>query len=140
MCVCVWPPIISMAAQVARHGLLMRQSFSVASHEAINWFPGHMAKGLTQMQQRLRAVDCVVEVHDARIPLSGRNPLFEKRLGLTTLKPHLLVMNKVDLANPTLRQAIREHYEGQGVQHVLFTNCKDPHSPGIKNIVNKVSR
>ncbi|XP_045132237.1 mitochondrial ribosome-associated GTPase 1-like [Portunus trituberculatus] len=129
-----------MAAQVARHGLLMRQSFSLASQEAINWFPGHMAKGLTQMQQKLRAVDCVVEVHDARIPLSGRNPLFEKRLGLSTLKPHLLVMNKMDLADPTHMQAVKEYYDGQGVHQVLFTNCKEPNSPGIKRIINKVSR
>ncbi|KAK8385060.1 hypothetical protein O3P69_012092 [Scylla paramamosain] len=129
-----------MAAQVARHGVLMRQAFSVANHELINWFPGHMAKGLTQMQQKLKGVDCVVEVHDARIPLSGRNPLFEKRLGLATLKPHLLVMNKVDLADPRCRQDVKEYYEKQGVPQVIFTNCKEPNSPGVKSIVRKVSR
>lgn len=120
--------------------MLMREAFSVANHEAINWFPGHMAKGLSQMQQKLKSVDCVVEVHDARIPLSGRNPLFEKRLGLSTMKPHLLVMNKMDLANPRCRQAVQDHYEKQGVQQLIFTNCKEPNSPGVKSVIRKVSR
>lgn len=128
-----------MAAQVARHGVMMRQAFSVANREAVNWFPGHMAKGLNQMQRKLKGVDCVIEVHDARIPLSGRNPLFEKRLGVSTLKPHILVMNKIDLADPRHKKAIQQHYEAQGVQEVIFTNCKRPDSSGVKSILRKVS-
>uniref|UniRef100_A0A8C7AQM3 Mitochondrial ribosome-associated GTPase 1 n=1 Tax=Neovison vison TaxID=452646 RepID=A0A8C7AQM3_NEOVI len=48
------------------------------------------------MQSSLKLVDCIIEVHDARIPLSGRNPLFQETLGL---KPHVLVLNKMDLAD-----------------------------------------
>lgn len=54
--------------------------------------------GLKKMQSRLKSVDCVIEVHDARIPFSGRNPLFQE---LLDLKPHLLVLNKMDLADLT---------------------------------------
>ncbi|KAG0719458.1 Mitochondrial ribosome-associated GTPase 1 [Chionoecetes opilio] len=128
-----------MAAQVARHGVMMRQAFCVANHEAVNWFPGHMAKGLNQMQKKLSSVDCVVEVHDARIPISGRNPLFEKRLGVSTLKPHILVMNKMDLADTRHRQGVIRHYEQQGVADIIFTNCKRPDSPGVKSVVQKMA-
>lgn len=53
------------------------------------------------MKSSLKLVDCIIEVHDARIPLSGRNPLFQETLGL---KPHLLVLNKMDLADLTEQQ------------------------------------
>jgi ribosome biogenesis GTPase A len=48
----------------------------------INWFPGHMAKGLGLISERLNSVDLVVEVRDARIPLSSVNPTFEKVVGM----------------------------------------------------------
>ena len=138
VCVCVYVCVAAMASQVARHGVMMRHTFSI-TRDAINWFPGHMAKGLNKMQNKLKTVDCVVEVHDARIPLSGRNPLFEKRLGLTTLKPHILIMNKIDLANPMHKKAIQHHYKEIGVPEVIFTNCKRIDTPGVKSIVEKVS-
>lgn len=119
---------------------MMRKAFNVTNHEAINWFPGHMAKGLDQMQRKLKSVDCVIEVHDARIPLSGRNPLFENRLGLSTLKPHILVMNKMDLADPKQSKSVKQHYEKEGVKELIFTNCKRPDSPGVKSIIRKLAR
>ncbi|XP_050739644.1 mitochondrial GTPase 1-like isoform X1 [Eriocheir sinensis] len=129
-----------MAAQVARHGLIMRKAFCVTNHEAINWFPGHMAKGLDQMQRKLKSVDCVIEVHDARIPISGRNPLFEKRLGISSLKPHILIMNKMDLADRKQSASVKRYYEKEGVSELIFTNCKRPDSPGVKSIVRKLAR
>lgn len=68
-----------------------------------HWFPGHMSRGLTQMKANLKDVDCLIEVHDARIPLSGRNPLFQDSLGA---KPHLLLLNKMDLADLTEKQVV----------------------------------
>ncbi|XP_073408178.1 mitochondrial ribosome-associated GTPase 1 isoform X2 [Dendrobates tinctorius] len=75
---------------------LLQRSFDFGQREVARWFPGHMAKGLKQMRAKLGKVDCIVEVHDARIPFSGRNPLFKEYLGL---KPHLLILNKMDLAD-----------------------------------------
>ncbi|XP_070486992.1 mitochondrial ribosome-associated GTPase 1 isoform X2 [Equus przewalskii] len=80
-----------------------RESFPLGGHAVARWFPGHMAKGLKKMQSSLKLVDCIIEVHDARIPLSGRNPLFQETLGL---KPHLLVLNKMDLADLKERQIV----------------------------------
>ncbi|CAO2583772.1 Mitochondrial ribosome-associated GTPase 1 [Lemmus lemmus] len=101
-------------------GAAWRESFPLQGHEVARWFPGHMAKGLKKMQSSLKQVDCVIEVHDARIPLSGRNPLFQELLGL---KPHLLVLNKMDLADLTEQQRIAQHLEGKGLKNVIFTNC-----------------
>ncbi|ELW67317.1 Mitochondrial GTPase 1 [Tupaia chinensis] len=95
-----------------------RENFPLSGRDVARWFPGHMAKGLKKMQSSLKLVDCIIEVHDARIsftvqgkplfeswhvPLSGRNPLFKETLGL---RPHLLVLNKMDLADLTEQQVI----------------------------------
>ncbi|XP_025774048.1 mitochondrial ribosome-associated GTPase 1 [Puma concolor] len=79
-----------------------------------------MESGLKKMQSSLKLVDCIIEVHDARIPLSGRNPLFQETLGL---KPHVLVLNKMDLADLKEQQKIIQHLEGEGLKNVVFTNC-----------------
>nr|XP_030688046.1 mitochondrial ribosome-associated GTPase 1 isoform X2 [Globicephala melas] len=94
----------------------------------------HLPRGLKKMQSSLKLVDCIIEVHDARIPLSGRNPLFQETLGL---KPHLLVLNKMDLADLKEQQKIIQHLEGEGLKNVIFTNCvKDEN---IKQIIPKVT-
>ncbi|KAM9197963.1 mitochondrial ribosome-associated GTPase 1 isoform 2-T2 [Dugong dugon] len=97
-----------------------RESFPLGGRDPARWFPGHMAKGLKKMQSSLKLVDCIIEVHDARIPLSGRNPLFQETLGL---KPHLLVLNKMDLADLREQKKILQHLEGEGLKNVIFTNC-----------------
>ncbi|EDW23733.1 GL23776 [Drosophila persimilis] len=53
-----------------------RNAFRLPTKQRINWFPGHMNKGMRQIQQKLRNVDCIVEIHDSRIPLAGRNSQF----------------------------------------------------------------
>ncbi|KAM7171447.1 mitochondrial ribosome-associated GTPase 1 isoform 2-T2 [Macrochelys suwanniensis] len=80
-----------------------RQRFDFGGRDVAAWFPGHMAKGLRQMKEMLRKVDCLIEVHDARIPFSGRNPAFQESLGI---RPHLLVLNKMDLADLTHKAVI----------------------------------
>ncbi|XP_062959158.1 mitochondrial ribosome-associated GTPase 1 isoform X2 [Cynocephalus volans] len=111
-----------------------RENFPLRGRDVARWFPGHMAKGLKKMQSSLKLVDCIIEVHDARIPLSGRNPLFQETLGL---KPHLLVLNKKDLADLTEQQKIIQHLEGEGLKNVIFTNCiKDEN---VKQIIPMVT-
>ncbi|XP_032465050.1 mitochondrial ribosome-associated GTPase 1 isoform X4 [Phocoena sinus] len=110
-----------------------RESFPLDGRDVARWFPGHMAKGLKKMQSSLKLVDCIIEVHDARISF-GRNPLFQETLGL---KPHLLVLNKMDLADMKEQQKIIQHLEGEGLKNVIFTNCvKDEN---IKQIIPKVT-
>uniref|UniRef100_A0A8C6QLJ9 Mitochondrial GTPase 1 n=1 Tax=Nannospalax galili TaxID=1026970 RepID=A0A8C6QLJ9_NANGA len=124
---------LSLRVLYAARGV-WRECFPLHGRDVARWFPGHMAKGLKKMQSSLKLVDCVIEVHDARIPLSGRNPLFQETLGL---KPHLLVLNKKDLADLTEQQEIVHYLEGNGIKNVIFTNCiKDEN---IKQIIPKVT-
>ncbi|MDR2977008.1 MAG: ribosome biogenesis GTPase YlqF [Streptococcaceae bacterium] len=81
----------------------------------IQWFPGHMAKARTQVQEKLKFVDFVIEVVDARLPLSSRNPMLEKIIGT---KPRLLILNKADLAENTAEWL-------QFFGHALAVNSKE---------------
>lgn len=64
---------------------------------SIQWFPGHMAKARRLLLEQLRWVDVVVELGDARVPESSRNPLLQELLGE---KPKIVLLNKADLADP----------------------------------------
>ncbi|KAG5671511.1 hypothetical protein PVAND_001705 [Polypedilum vanderplanki] len=118
--------------------LQIRQKFQIFNKELLHWYPGHMAKGTKQMQQKLKNVDCIVEVHDCRIPLSGRNN--ELHYSLLSAKPSILVLNKKDLVTtetrPLITKALRE-YPDMPSQPIYFTNCKDQKCSGIKKIIPK---
>jgi ribosome biogenesis GTPase A len=62
----------------------------------IQWFPGHMTRARRQIQEKLKLIDIAIELLDARIPLSSRNPMVDEILGG---KPRLIVLNKADLAD-----------------------------------------
>ncbi|GAB0092833.1 Mitochondrial GTPase 1 [Sergentomyia squamirostris] len=110
-----------------------RPSFPLIRKETLQWFPGHMGKGLRQMQQKLKSVDCVIEIHDARIPFSGRNEDF--RYTIRGIKPHILVMNKKDLIPHEIKSKIVEKIKSSDdCQHVLFTNCKDHQCEGVRRL------
>ncbi|XP_029788708.1 mitochondrial ribosome-associated GTPase 1 isoform X4 [Suricata suricatta] len=119
----------------AAAGVAWRESFPLGGRDVARWFPGHMAKGLKKMQSSLKLVDCIIEVHDARISfIGGRNPLFQETLGL---KPHVLVLNKMDLADLKEQQKIIQHLEGEGLKHVVFTSCV--RDENVKQIIPMVT-
>ncbi|XP_013194261.1 mitochondrial GTPase 1 [Amyelois transitella] len=110
-----------------------RQKMPYISKDLLRWFPGHMNKGLKQMQRKLNSVDCVIEVHDARIPFSGRNPIFTNTL--TGAKPHILVLNKKDLTINSLIPRITDQLKAeQNIQNIVFTNSKDQYCRGLKSL------
>lgn len=106
----------------------------------INWYPGHMHSGMQAMMGKLNTVDCVVEVHDARIPFIGRNSEFKKHLGL--IKPRLLVLNKSDLADLSSWDRIKNKLADEGDPDVLLTDATGSqfsHSNrGYTNLLNTV--
>lgn len=108
-----------------------RSKFKAIDKDVVRWFPGHMGKGLKQMQQKLRSVDCIIEVHDARIPISGRNSDF--KYTISGVKPHILVLNKVDLIEATYREPIEDRLS-KDYKHIIFTNCKNQKCSGVKSI------
>lgn len=63
---------------------------------AIHWFPGHMAKATREIEDRVKLVDLIIELRDARAPMSTANPL----IGAIKNKPHLIVLTKIDMADP----------------------------------------
>ncbi len=64
--------------------------------KGIHWFPGHMQKALRQIEERLKVIDIIIEIVDARIPLSSRNPYLKD---LATNKKRLIILAKCDLAD-----------------------------------------
>jgi ribosome biogenesis GTPase A len=89
------------------------------SSKPIQWFPGHMAKTRRLMQESLPQVDIVLELIDARIPYSSKNPEIEKLLGT---KPRIAVLTKSALANPEITKAWVEYYKKKGVRAVVIDN------------------
>lgn len=75
--------------------------------ENIQWFPGHMAKTRRMITENLKNVDIVIEILDARIPLSSRNPEITR---LTESKPSLVILNKASLADPAQSKLWQERY------------------------------
>ncbi len=85
--------------------------------EHINWYPGHMKKTRELIRENLKMVDAVVEVVDARIPVSSRNPLIDEILGQ---KPRIIALNKSDLADGEASKAWTGQFESQGFRTVIM--------------------
>lgn len=110
---------------------VFRSTFKTVDKECLHWFPGHMGRGLKVVQHKVRSVDCIIEVHDARIPLSGRNTNF--KYTVSGVKPHILVLNKKDLIDWRLIPKIKERLKNEH-KHVVFTNCKDQKCSGVGSL------
>ncbi len=78
----------------------------------ISWFPGHMAKARRLLTEQLKRIDAVIEICDARLPLSSRNPDLD---ALVNNKPRVLLLNKTDLADPKATLAWLNYFESQGL-------------------------
>ena len=75
------------------------------------WYPGHMTKARRMMEENIGLVDLVIELTDARIPMSSRNPDIDK---LSANKARILVMTKADLADPARTAAFQQYFEDKG--------------------------
>ena len=96
--------------------------------EIIQWFPGHMAKTRRMISDNLKNVDIVIEILDARIPYSSRNPEISR---LTAGKPTLLLLNKASLADPEQNQKWKQQYTKDNTV-CLLTDCVT--GEGMKNL------
>lgn len=84
----------------------------------IQWFPGHMAKTKRILSENLKLVDIVIEILDARIPISSKNPDIDK---LVLNKPKIVVLNKSDLADMTVSKKWEKYFKEKG-QKVIFVD------------------
>lgn len=85
----------------------------------IQWFPGHMAKARREVTEKLKLVDIVFELIDARLPLSSRNPMIDE---VIHQKPRLLILNKMDLADETETARWIRYFEAQGMRAVAINS------------------
>lgn len=92
------------------------------------WYPGHMTKAVRMMQENIKLIDLIIELVDARIPLSSRNPDIDK---LAAGKARIVLLNKSDLADPAYNRQWVHFFENQNV-HVLEINSKT--GSGVKSI------
>jgi ribosome biogenesis GTPase A len=99
----------------------------------IQWYPGHMTKAIRQMQEDIKLVDLVIELVDARLPLSSRNPEVDK---LAANKSRLILLNKSDLADERYNKGWGDYFKNKGF-FVLEINSKK--GTGIKNINNVIA-
>lgn len=93
----------------------------------IHWFPGHMTKAGRMIEQNVSMVDAVCEIIDARIPAASRNPDIGR---LSAGKPRLVVMNRVDQADPSATAQWRAWFRAQGLA-VLETDARS--GKGVKD-------
>ena len=85
----------------------------------IQWFPGHMTKAIRMMEENLRLIDVVIELVDARLPQSSRNPKVDELVGS---KPHLILLNKSDIADPEATRAWVKYFAGKGIAAVSVSS------------------
>jgi len=98
----------------------------------IQWFPGHMTKAQRMIEENIKMVDAVCEIVDARIPYSSRNPDIDR---LSGDKPRLMILNRIDLADPEVTKRWKKHYQAKGFS-VLETDAKS--GKGINGFVPAV--
>jgi len=99
---------------------------------SIQWFPGHMAKTRRLIQQNLKLVDIVVELVDARIPVSSRNPELDKWI---ERKPRVILLNKCDVADERMTQSWCSYFANRGIP-ALATDSTS--GRGLKNFAPMV--
>lgn len=98
----------------------------------LNWYPGHMAKTKRQIIEDLKLIDVVVEILDARIPISSRNPDIAE---YTKNKKKVIVLNKFDLADEKQNAKWIEHFKEKGIEAVLVNSNS---GEGINKAISKI--
>ncbi|WP_370586533.1 ribosome biogenesis GTPase YlqF [Parageobacillus thermoglucosidasius] len=98
-------------------------------HMTIQWFPGHMAKAKREVQEKLKLIDIVFELLDARIPMASRNPMINEILGN---KPRIVLLNKADMADEAATQQWIAYFQQQQLR-ALAIDAQT--GTGIKQIV-----
>lgn len=104
-----------------------------ANKTSINWYPGHMAKTMKQIEQDLKLIDIVIEIVDARIPFSSQNPQVHK---IIKDKKKIIILNKADLADEKETKNWIRKFESQGIPAV---ECNSNNGDGINRIISQIN-
>ena len=98
----------------------------------IEWYPGHMTKAKRQMQEDIKLIDVIIEIIDARVPISSRNPDIDE---LGKNKSRIIVLNKYDMADEMQNKKWNEYFKNKGM-YVIETNSRS--GQGVKNVNNVI--
>lgn len=98
----------------------------------IEWYPGHMTKAKRQMQEDIKLIDVIIEIIDARVPISSRNPDIDE---LGKNKSRIIVLNKYDMADEMQNKKWSEYFKNKGM-YVIETNSRS--GQGVKNVNNVI--
>ncbi len=85
----------------------------------LQWFPGHMTKTRRMIEENLKLIDVVIELVDARIPMSSRNPQIDE---MVKDKPRLLLLNKADIASAELNKEWVRYFESRGISAMAISS------------------
>lgn len=105
------------------------------ANTSINWYPGHMTKALRQMKEDIKLIDVVIELIDARIPYSSKNPDIDK---LAENKKRVILLNKSDMADDKLTLQWKSHYESAGYAVAVINSKNGNGIKAINDLVLKV--
>ena len=103
----------------------------------VQWYPGHMTKAKRQMQEDLKLIDLIIELVDARVPLSSRNPDIDS---LGQNKARLIILNKADLADERQNEEWKEYFIKQGFYVVQVDHRKGGGLEGVQDMIQEACR
>ena len=98
------------------------------------WYPGHMTKAMRQMQEDIKLIDLIIEIVDARIPLSSRNPDIDKLAGG---KSRIVILNKADLADERVNKKWLEYFEDKGIYTLLLNSRQTGEYKAVRSKVDE---
>ena len=101
------------------------------------WYPGHMTKAKRMMQENIKLIDLVIELVDARIPMSSRNPDIDE---LGKQKARLILLNKSDLAEDRQNELWAEYFKGKGYSVVKVNSKKGGGIKSIQGVIQEACR
>ena len=109
----------------------------MTSPNPIQWFPGHMTKAKRQMEENLKKVDLVIEIRDARIPYSSKNPMLEK---LIQNKPRLIILSKRDKADPQMTIRWTQALEDEQNKVLALDLIRDSYKKTLVSFSNELCK
>ena len=112
----------------------MTDNDNVIDIPSLQWYPGHMRKAERLVKENLKLVDVVIELLDARIPMSSGNPVLREIVGG---KPRVIVLNKADLADEAATRVWVKHFAVQGITAVPVDAVK---GRGVKELVQVIAK
>lgn len=103
----------------------------------IQWYPGHMTKAVREMEKNIKLVDILIELLDARIPLSSRNPDIDR---LANGKYRLAILNKTDLADPKTTEKWAEYFKEKNIRTITIDSRKNKDAKKITSVVLEICK